>query len=507
MNTEPTAAHMLPHVPSEYMERIARKMDIVQLDGGATARWNVNGEQVAFWRAADTNLRRYVVKSRRIGISVAADIERCVQVSTWGKLGHKVTAAIFIDTEEKGKQRIAQCASFLQQMQIECTTQTYSISFPGGSKIDLVTVGGSNRGSGYQHATYEEFAFYGQGTFGEVSPTVSKGVRETIVTTIDVGAPNGRTAKELWYDKNSAFKKMFFSFQDHEIYRDTVSELTADEWDWAQKNGFTRKDSAAYWLREIVPNKCQNDVIRAFREYPPTEDKMFSSSDIMWVSKIPQIVDPVEVLRVQGIRGDSWPVLIYKKPSDAPLIMIAIDTAEGKNLDKTVVIGVDQTDWRPAFLLSSGKLMFDDAARVAFEMQQLYTPRSGVAPVVVIEEIGIGSATVATAATLGVVHEVHTPTEEGKYHQLMVSKMAVESGILEASQDLIDECHELHRNEKTGAFRGRKDILMAYGMIGTRLRDNPWLKKKEVKQSEHVINGRKIIEAIIRKQRRESRYR
>ncbi len=498
--TEPRSAYGLPHIPSADVKAIARSLRITQLDGGATAPWEPNHEQDQTWEAGDTHLRRYITKSRRIGVSTALDFERVLWTATCDGYGHRVRAGIFIHVEDKVRERIAQCAAFLQQMQVECTPKTFSIGFPGGSEIVGVTAGGdaASRSEGFQHATWEEYAFMKPGAYGEISPSIGKGAPETIATTIDVGAANGVRAREMWR-ANNGFHKMFFPFEHHEGYRADPALITEEQWAWCQAQGFTRRDSAAYWMTELLPNKCEGDVMRAFREYPPTEDKMFASSSSLWISKTPAIAEPVDVWRILGIRGDDWVVNVYRKPKDCGRCFIGVDTAQGKEQDRGVVIVVDEQDWRVAALLVSDRIFFDDLARVTLEVQQKFTnPHT---PVAIIEEQGIGDATVVSAANLGVIHDVHTPSEEKKYHGLLMAKMAVESGLLTGPMELTVECDELHRDGKTGAFKGRKDILMAYGFCALRMQQAPWLKPKVIKPVEHHVNGRKMVLQAMRQQR------
>lgn len=488
-------------MPAEYVKRAARAMKITQLDGGATSAWEPNSEQESIWDAGDTHTRRYITKSRRIGASTALDFERVLWTMICAQAGHRVRAGIFIHVEDKVKERIGQCAAFLQMLGAEATPRTFSIGLPGGSEIVGHTAGGdsASRSEGFQHATYEEYAFYKAGAYGEISPSIGKGAIETIATTIDVGASNGVKAREMWRADNG-YHKMFFPFEHHRLYRAAPELITEDQWAWAQSQGFTRRDSASYWLTELLPNKCEGDTMRAFREYPPTEQAMFSSSDTLWISKTPDIVQPVSTLRVLGIRGDDWPVLIYKEAKDCGECIIGVDTAQGKGQDRGVVIVVERETWRPVALHVSDRVLFDDLARITLELQNRYTYR-GRAPVAIIEEGGCGDATVTSAQGLGVILDIHTPTEETKYRGLLMAKMAVESGLLAGPHELTVECDELHRDPKTGAFKGRKDILSAYGFCALRMNDAPWLPAKKIKPIEDVIDGRRIIRNMIRQQR------
>lgn len=495
---EPTPALGLPRIPASLLEEAAGFLKITNLDGGATERWVPNDEQRQVWRAGEQHQRRYITKARRIGISTALDLEDVIWTMTCDNMGHRVRTGITMHVEDKLRERITQCASFLAQMDEPHDPATFSIGFPNGSEIVGVTAGGkgASRSEGFQRMRYEEYAFYPADAMGEISPSVGKGATETICTTIDIGAPNGIKAREMW-DGANGFAKIFFPVEMHEGYRAPADSITDEQWAWAKAEGFTIREAAAYWLTELLPNKCEGDTIRAFREYPPTRRHMFQASERKWVRVSPEPRAPLEVVRILGVRGDEWPVHIYRQPKDVrDGALIGVDTAEGKGLDKGVVIVVDRRDWTPAAILASDRIIFDDLAVATLDLQRRYG-----GALALIEEMGIGSATVAHAATLGVVHDVVTPTAEGKYEGLLASKMAVESGLLFGPHELTIECDELHRDAKTGAFIGRKDILMAYGFCARRMKDAPWLPPKKPIVSEERIDGRRIIRNLMRMER------
>lgn len=497
-------AAALPELDPHVLEALARKLKIAQLVGGATDYWRPNREQHEVWQAGWIYPRRFITKSRRRGVSTALDLEDTAWTLMADATGHRVRTGIFIHTEDKTKERIVQCVSFLEQMRamseqpIEFEASTFGVSFPNGSELVGNTAGGqgASRSEGYQRARYEEYAFYKTG-IGEISPSVSLGSVETICTTIDIAAPNGRKAREMW-DAENGYYKLFLPFDWAAEYVADPSLISDDQWAWAEGEGISTREAAAYWLTEVLPNKCEGDRVRAFREYPPTPRHMFQASEHKWIARSPKPREPLEVWRILGVRGDDWIVHVYKRPRDMIAKgLIGVDTAEGKGLDRCCALVVDPGDWTPAAIVVSDRMIFDDLAICTLELQRRYP-----GALALIEEIGIGSATVAHASTLGVIHDVVTPTQEGKYEGLLAAKMAVEAGLLFGPHELTVECDELHRDPKTGAFVGRKDILMSYGFAARRMKDAPWLKPKQPVRAEEKVDGARIIRSLMRQQAR-----
>lgn len=498
----------LPRVPAGWLHEIASGLKITQLVGGATSKWKPNMEQIAVWKAGEVHQRRYITKSRRRGISTALDLEDAVWTKWMDELGHRVRTGVVLHREDNLAERMFQMANFLEQMygvsKKEHDASTFSITMPGKSEIFGITAGSSDssRSEGAQRMRYEEYAFY-RGGIGSIAPSVSLGAQETICTTIDISAPNGITARDVWRDTTNNYAKIFFPFEDAREYRDDPAKISEEQWAWAQKNNFTRRDSAAYWLTETVPNKCEGDIIRAFREYPIVEDDMFRAGEAKWVRKTPRVLPPIEVVGVLGVAGDVWPLLIYRRPEDTSgRIVFAADSAKGTGISRSTVVGVED-DGRMVACFSDNTIMGDDHARVAKKALELYTrDRNGrrEVPILYAEDNTTGQIFIQPARRIGLPVETFDTDEASQLVGMTEAKRAIELGLLEGPKELAQECDECFRDPLTGKWKGHKDILMTYGMC--RRKD---VRRKfgppEDKNDENKIRGKKMLRAAMARQR------
>lgn len=481
----------LPRLSAAGLLRAASSLKITQLRGGATAPWVPNPEQVRVWEEGETQQRRYITKPRRIGISTALDLEDALWTWMCDRDGHRVRCGVVLHREENLKERITLMASFLKQLRRPHEASAFEIGFPNGSQIVGFTAGGNgaSRSEGVQRMRYEEYAFYTAG-MGSFAPSVSLGVQETICTTIDIAAPNGIAAREMWRAQNG-YQKIFFPFESHEEYRSTPKELadtplTVDERAFARDNGFSSDSAAHYWLREILPNKCEGDIITAFREYPPQERHMFQVSDsrVVMVDPPQAVVIDDACFSVFGIAGDSWRVEVYGSKHVGPRgeeqiaahehsgqLVCTVDTARGIEVSRSVVLVTDKRDKRILACCASDKLRYDDLARVAMETcAHFAAQQKGCKVELVVEDDGVGDATCLALERLGfpfvrfsqgTIDETTKKTNKEKC--ITLAKRALEAGSTTVPSELKEECDELHKDEK-GRYRGRKDVVMMYGM-------------------------------------------
>lgn len=492
-------ALQLPYFPADDTINLARLLQIKQHEGGLRAHWEPNAEQQSFWRARDENDWIIVGKPRQVGLSTAVCLDDVTWTQGHDQNGHKVRCAIVVDTVDHALERIAVCADFCRQMDLSARILTEMITFPNGSTIEAFTAGGDNVGRSVDVQRYHltELPFWPDPArnYNDLMQSLSIGCACVIETTMDTISPFPRW---LW-DTPNDYAKLFFPVEAHGEYRRDEHEISDARWRELEKEGFTIR-SAAAWFHWAVINKAGGDEVRAFREYPQLERHMFQVASGLWIQKRPKPVEPLSSFLVGGVRGDDWPVLVYREPKDCERVIIGLDTAEGKGRDRSVAIAVDEKDWRIVALCVSDRMLYDDLAAVGLEIQKRYTRIKK--PRCLIEEIGIGSATVVAANNIGLVHDVVTPTEEGKYEGLLAAKMAVESGLLVGPHALTEEADELHRDPKTGAFKGRKDILMSYGFVARVMKQAPWLEARKPVIRENVIDGKSIIRRMMRQERR-----
>jgi hypothetical protein len=493
----------LPTVSAAAIERAACVLQITDFETGARTKWVPSKAQITAWQRSEAEQRLFIGKPRRAYISTAFDLEDALWTLTCDGYGHRVRTGVMLDVEDKVTERMWQMSDFLTQLGAKHHATDYYIQFPNKSEIVGLTAGGKRAAAstGFQRMRYSEFSYYGDPqAMTATSASVGKQGHEVIETTVDVGAANGPQARRYWRDDTNAFEKLFIPFEWLDAYRADPSDISDGQWAMAQGEGFTDRSAAAFWLGHLLPNKCGGDLVQLMHEFPQLEHHMFQVSSGRWIKTTPAVAVPVETFSILGIRGEDWPVLVYRKPRDCGRCFIGVDTAQGKGQDRCVAIVIDEVDWRVVALVVSDRMFFDDLIRCVLELQQRYTKGNEV-PLAVIEEQGIGDASVVTADRMGVVYDVHTPTDDTKYRGLLMAKMAVESGLLVGPEELGIECDELHRDPVTGKFKGRKDILMAYGFCALRMEQAPWLKPKPVLLPERTIDGARIIRALQRQER------
>jgi hypothetical protein len=272
-----------------------------------------------------------------------------------------------------------------------------------------------------------------------------------------------------------------------------------------QAAGFTIRAAAAYWLREIVPNKCAGDTVRAKHEYPQTPEDMFASSDLLWVRRRSRTLDPLEVVRVMGVGGEVWPLLIWRKPEDTSgRIRIAADSAKGSGVSRSTVLVVDAEDGRLCASFADSTIMGDDHALVAQRAWAMYSrarPDGGFdRPRLGAEDNTTGQIFIQPAKRLGLPVEPFDTTDASQMLGMQVARRAIQTGLLEGPKELAEECDECTRDPVTGKWKGHKDIMMTYGMCMRGVEPAQRGAAKDTR-TEHRIDGRKLILAQMRRER------
>lgn len=486
---------------AEVLELIARRMRITQLVGGLMAPWVPSVEQIRIWRAGEQHQRRYITKARRVGASTALDLEDALWTLYQDAAGNRVRTAIVLHVEDKARERVKQCADFLRQIEADFVTNALTITFPGGSQIVGVTAGsqGGSRTEGYQRVRWEEFAFYPHEAWGAISPSVGIGAPETICTTIDIAATSGILARDMWRGKND-FAKMFFPFELHHVYRADPQLISDSDWAWCASEGFTSRAAAAYWMTEVLQNKCGGDVTRAMREYPQREEHMFMASEGRVVRVSPRVAEVVHQLEVPGIGGDTWRADIYARPEHTSGQLIgAVDTSQGIGESRSAVVVTDKADGKLVAAFAHAYVRHDDLARVAQALQEYYRPTKmrfrGFPmrpPRMLVEKNGIGQATVTECERLGVEHEPIDATHEWIERVITEAKRAIEGGTTDGPPELAEECDELVKDER-GRYTGRKDVLICYGMTMVKRKMDGYVTPPNDKEREERMDFQRAL--------------
>lgn len=478
----------LPILPAAAIEEVARSLRITDHRTGTTAPWVPNAEQRALWRASERAQRDgrwlFAGKPRQIGATTAVQLEDLLWTATADGAGHRVRCGLITQTEDKTRERAAIATEFVRQLRLaggleaECNTER--VTFPGGSEFEFVTAGGKGlgRSGSYQRLHLTELPWWPEAgdPIGSVLATLSLDGFVAIDTTSDLTAPQGIRTRGLWQARNR-YDKLFFSVEMHEEYRLDAATITDDEWRRLQELGFTIREAAAWWLNVAVRDLCSGDEHRAMREFPQLESHMFSMASGLFIPRPPTVRDP---LRIEQI-GDTA-LAIYREPADTSgQTICAVDTSGGKGRDRHAIVVIDKRDEAPCAVLADNTLTLHELARAVHRTWALYTrsedvPLEGIRriePEVVIEEDGIGEATVQEARRLGVPVIPHDTTEASKIDGLLLARASILAGRQDGPEAFAEEASELHQDE-LGRWKGRKDAIMALGMALIRLRVSPY---------------------------------
>lgn len=472
-------------IPARVVCAVAETLEITDHRTGATAPWRLNTEQRRLMDATSLGGWVFAAKPRQVGATTMTQLDDMLWCAANDHAGNRVRAALYVDTEEKAKERQAFALSVVRQLPDlfgSCDVNSERIQFPKGSVLVFGTGSGKSEGrsGSYQRLHLSELPFWqSTTTYGALLPALSLEGQVIIETTLDVDAPNGRLVRDLWRGQNR-YQKVFFSVEDHAHEYSAPAELIGDEeWVWAKTQGFTRRESAAWWLKVALPDIVAGDLSRLMREYPQHPEHMFAASASRWVPATPAVTDPVDIITAGGHRVGIW-----RKPEQATEVVIAVDTGKGVERDRSAVVVLDRKDRRLCAAFTSASLDILSFAAIVKDLWTYYTPPVpdktawGVVlhahpPPVVVEENGIGEGMCLELGRIGVPPtRVHTD-EARKAEGLILARDAVVDGSMWGPKDLAEECDDLHKDER-GNWKGRKDLLMACGFGLIDIRMHPW---------------------------------
>jgi hypothetical protein len=474
---------------------VARRLRIVDHATGSTSPWRPSEEQRTLWRDVAGGEWCYFSKPRQVGATTAATLYLVIWAWANDTQRNRVRAATVVDADEKTRERARLAADFCAQLGVPHVASTERVVFANGSEIVFLTAGGTRAGAGtsFQLLHLSELPFWPAhvDTYGSLLPALGLGGQVILETTIDVGAPSGRLARDLWRSQNR-YAKRFFSVEDHaHEYTADPSLLTDEEWSAAQGEGFTRRDSAAWWLRVALPNLVGNDPTRLMREYPQREEHMFQSSSSRWVRATPKERKPLRSIVVGNAAIDVW----RESVDTSHQLVVGVDTAAGKERDRSAVAVVDKRDGALVATLVDGTISTHALAECVGEVVRVFTWQAApvvglpnppmMRPDVVVEDNGIGQGTVDACRARGLQVKAVTTDDASKYDGLLLAKAAVEDGRIEGPHELAVECDELHRDD-AGRWKGRKDLLMAIGFALREARLSPYRAPETAPQAERV---------------------
>lgn len=398
--------------------------------------------------------------------------------------GQRVRCGIVVDTDAKVRERVAVCYDFANQLDLPVSFHAgdNALRFPNGSEIIGVTAGGKRAGASMSfhrwHLTELPFWRDPLEAYSSLMQCLVKGGRIGIETTMGIDDP---LAKDLWCNDNDFYKR-FFPFEDHQAYRMEPDHriLTPDLEEYLRSQGFSDPESMTFWVW-LLQNRCGNDLVRCFREYPQRPEHSWMFAEGRWISVTPPKLPPKAKERVNSQNG-IYHLNVYQDRHDGSgQYVIGVDTAAALGLDHSAIAVVDCSNNTLVAELVSNGIMIDDLAEATLLAQQLYTSefnhptfgRQARVPPVVVEENSIGQATLQACRLRG-VHRVveHHTTKPLQEEGLLMVKRYVEAGILKGPEALADECDSLCRDKQK--FVGRKDLCMAISFCYHWLAENPY---------------------------------
>ena len=511
----------LPRLHAPSVLRIAAGLLITDHETGARAPWKVNAEQKLIIEAACAHQYVYVAKPRQVGSSTAVCLINAVWTAACDADGHRVTCAIVVDTQDKSRERIAITGDMLRQMGATCTILVDEIQFPGGSRIVGLTAGGNEVGASLTVQRYHltELPYWRDPTqaYSALMQSLTLDGCCVLETTLDIVEPR---AKELWQNEND-YKKLFFNVEAHDEYRYDPAYISDTQWEGLQGEGYTLREAAS-WFQHTVDTRFGGDLVNAFKKFPQLERHMFSAAQGRWVQITSKVTRPVDSIVTRPPRisietgrvemgSESWSTDVWVPlEQTSGQVVVAVDTSAGLGRDRSVVLVRDKRDGRLCAVFAESTIPTDDLGAVIYDVVKAYTPTllnfarqemPGRPPIVLVEDNGIGAATVVSARRRGVQVQNVTTTAQSQYQGMLAARREVESLRAFGPQVLADECDACHvhiskvaaeRGVTSLDFRGRKDVLMTLGIACLEEQRVPYEAPKEVPRGP-VMDGKAIM--------------
>jgi len=469
----------LPRLTAEVVSSLAKGIKITDKVSGARIPWVPSAEQEYAWKLEEEHDWLYLAKPRQVYMSTAFCWTDVLWALKCDAEGHKVKCGGIIDTDAKATARQDQCHDFANQLGINVKRKRASgggadtLRFPGGSSIEWFSGGGNRAGSSlsYHRLHWTEISYIPRATdaYGSIMPSLSHEGQNIIETTMDVKDP---LCKALWITDNEFFKH-FFKLEDHVEYRRDPNSITGEQWTKLQKEGFTDRSAAAFFMW-AVDSICGGDIVQAFHLFPQIEAHLFIMSEDAFIRAVPRVTNPVGTEEVKG-ETDMYTIEVYKTLEDTcGHVVIGVDTATGKDKDRSAIVVLDKKTREICASFVSGAAWIDDLVLIIERIQKLYTTvipppiklhnthDTRRVPVAIIEDNGIGEATRQQAFRRGLHVQKHHTTQQNAMAGLLRSKRNVEDGTLFGPEALAEECQDIAR-DNLGRFTGKKDLLMACG--------------------------------------------
>lgn len=452
--------------------------------------FELNDEQKVVAAAMALHPWLYVVKPRQVGLSTAILAKNIAWAIQRDILQKPAECALIWDELDKVRAKIYAMHRMLEG--IGAPHQWLAkgeIWFPNGTCIKGYTAGGANPGRGgtLKRVHASEPPFWRRDPkrvwSGIVNSLVGSDTESIIETTMDPTVP---FAQEMW-DAQNRFHKLFLSTSLHVAYRryDLVAGLRDDQKEMLRAEGFVTPDgvqtpdllaAGAWWLEKLAELQS---LTWLKRDFPQIVEHCFAQDFGRWVRTDPVVLDPLEVVRVDGISDrDMWEAEIFVHPEDIEgECIISVDTSEGVGQDRSAIIVLDAATDRVAASFASEHCMYDDLARVTASLADRFRIGAGAGkrakhdrePTIVVEKNGIGSSTVRELVKIGWSVTPFLSKAETKYRGLRHAKREIEQGRAYGPQCLREDARTC--NKDGTRWHGKKDVLTALGFAHCYLED------------------------------------
>lgn len=501
-------------IPAGALEEIASVLTITDHATGAPVPWVPNSEQKKMWRAGQEHRFVYALKPRQIGISTSQLLKDLIFTVHNAQRGVPVNTWIVWDTDAKARDKQETIMDFCRQLRFEFIKRDNQLLFPtrGTDKysvIEAFTAGGKRAGAGLSthriHISELPAWQDGAGTFTSLMQCLNQSGKAEIETTMLLGSS---LSKRLWYGcPGNGWEQVFFGVEDHDEYKLPISQFQPDHLDLPREflvgeMGFTCEETMAF-IQWAFTALCDGDIHALLREYPNTPESAFASADGRWVRKSPPVLPSV------GHRVGEHTLEIFIPPEETSgQCIIAVDTAGGLGKDRSAIAVMDRKDGRLCATFVDEWATVEDLVAVAKAAQDLYTrqdePEFAVQrspapriPLAIIEDNGIGLATVQEAVKRGLIYRAVHQKAGSTYNCLLKARLAVEGESVMGPLALTEECDELSVDK--GKFRGHKDLLVCIGLCLQDIGDTRFQAPREVEPTN-------VFRADLKKRARWSKY-
>jgi hypothetical protein len=441
---------MLSYPSKEALIACAGATKLTNEATASLSQFVLNEEQLILASHLEQDCDVMVLKSRQIGVStITALFDLLVAV-----MNERINVCVCLDTNSKASAFITRISQFCADLSIKPSkSNSKTIEFSNGSKIFALGAsgGGKNgkssvgRSMSFNLLHCTELAFWeNEGAFSALKSCAPNG--RTIIESTAHG-PTGVFAK-LWHDDN-AYKKIFFSVEQHSSYRADGNLISNDRWKELQALGFSNREAASWWNNKWLESGLRESDF--LRDFCVREEQPF----LLSVGKV----------------FDEAPVVEPLSKSEGQPCVISVDIAKGKGGDDTVIMVTNRQTSAIIDVWASNQEDIHAVTARLKEFEARYKPAH-----IMAEANGVGKGFITAFQLKGLnVIEVHTTdsTKEMGFSNLRKALRAKVPMPLELAQQITNLRFENNR------YYGRDDYIMAYCFALNFIAENPYSKAKQ----------------------------